>query len=357
MKTILVVDDEPKIAALARDYLEHAGFAVVSATDGPGAIAAIGRSAPDLVVLDLGLPGLDGLEVTRHVRRDSSLPIVMLTARDDEIDKLLGLELGADDYLTKPFSPRELVARVKAVLRRVDAGREPRSGAGDTIRAADLTLDIPRMRIDVGGRLVDLTPTEFQLLATMAAQPGRIFTRSQLLDAVHGVAFESYERAIDTHVKNIRRKIEPDPTLASLPPDRLWRRLPVRGRPIVSGGSAPDPSRDRPSADRPAHRRPGRPGRRGRPPWWPADEPWPPADRRGPWMGRRGPWRRGFGCLFGLAFLLALVGLFGFVASVVAAVGPLGDLARVLAVCPRDRRDRRRDDGRPDLPAGCRVAR
>jgi DNA-binding response OmpR family regulator len=208
MKTILVVDDEPKIAALARDYLEHAGFAVVTATDGRGALDAVGRSKPDLVVLDLGLPEMDGLDVTRSIRRDSSLPIVMLTARDDEIDKLLGLELGADDYLTKPFSPRELVARVKAVLRRVDAGR---TGATEVIRAGDVTLDVPRMRADVAGRPVDLTPTEFQLLATLAAQPGRIFTRSQLLDAVHGVAFESYERAIDTHIKNIRRKLEPDP--------------------------------------------------------------------------------------------------------------------------------------------------
>ena len=211
VKTILVVDDEPKIAALARDYLEHAGFAVVTAPDGRAAIEAVGRSRPDLVVLDLGLPIVDGLDVTRHIRRDSSLPIVMLTARDDEIDKLLGLELGADDYLTKPFSPRELVARVKAVLRRVDAGRQPDPGSREIIRAGDVTLDLPRMRTQIGGRDVDLTPTEFQLLSTMAAQPGRIFTRSQLLDAVHGVAFESYERAIDAHVKNIRRKIELDP--------------------------------------------------------------------------------------------------------------------------------------------------
>jgi DNA-binding response OmpR family regulator len=211
MKTILVVDDEPKIAALARDYLEHAGFAVVTAGDGRSALDAVRRTRPDLVVLDLGLPEVDGLDVTRAIRRDSSLPIVMLTARDDEIDKLLGLELGADDYLTKPFSPRELVARVKAVLRRVDAGRQPEPGSREVVRAGDLTLDLPRMRADIAGRPVELTPTEFQLLATMAAQPGRIFTRSQLLDAVHGVAFESYERAIDTHIKNIRRKLEPDP--------------------------------------------------------------------------------------------------------------------------------------------------
>ncbi|HET9520567.1 MAG TPA: response regulator transcription factor [Candidatus Limnocylindrales bacterium] len=211
MKTILIVDDEPKIATLARDYLEHAGFAVLTATDGRTALETIRRSRPDLVVLDLGLPEVDGLDVTREVRRTSTLPIVMLTARDDEIDKVLGLELGADDYLTKPFSPRELVARVKAVLRRVEAAPAADSDARDVVRAGDLVIDLPRMRADVAGRLVELTPTEFQLLATLAAQPGRIFTRSQLLDAVHGVAFESYERAIDTHIKNIRRKLEPDP--------------------------------------------------------------------------------------------------------------------------------------------------
>jgi DNA-binding response OmpR family regulator len=207
MKTILVVDDEPKIATLARDYLEHAGFAVLTAGDGPSALTTIRQRRPDLVVLDLGLPGLDGLDVTRELRRDSTIPIVMLTARDDELDKLLGLELGADDYLTKPFSPRELFARVRAVLRRAD--RPP--DAAETIRAGDVVLDLPRMRAEVGGTGVDLTPTEFQLLATMAARPGRIFTRAQLLDALHGIAFETYERAIDSHIKNLRRKVEPDP--------------------------------------------------------------------------------------------------------------------------------------------------
>jgi DNA-binding response OmpR family regulator len=214
MKTILVVDDERKIVDLARDYLEHAGFAVVTAADGEAAIDAVQRRHPDLVVLDLGLPGLDGLDVTRRIRRDSNLPVIMLTARDDELDKLIGLELGADDYLTKPFSPRELVARVRAVLRRVDAGS--RRTDDEIVRAGDLTLDVPRMRAELQGRSIDLTPTEFQLLAALARQPGRIFTRSQLLDAVHGVAFESYERAIDTHVKNIRRKLEPDPRRPAL---------------------------------------------------------------------------------------------------------------------------------------------
>ena len=207
MKTILVVDDEQKIATLARDYLEHAGFSVLTANDGPSALSTVRQRRPDLVVLDLGLPGLDGLDVTRELRRDSTIPIVMLTARDDELDKLLGLELGADDYLTKPFSPRELVARVRAVLRRADRPLE----AAETIRAGDVVLDLPRMRTEVEGTAVELTPTEFQLLATLAARPGRIFTRSQLLDALHGVAFETYERAIDSHIKNLRRKLEPDP--------------------------------------------------------------------------------------------------------------------------------------------------
>jgi DNA-binding response OmpR family regulator len=207
MKTILVVDDEPKIATLARDYLEHAGFAVLTAGDGTTALTTIRQRRPDLVVLDLGLPGLDGLDVTRELRRDSTIPIVMLTARDDELDKLLGLELGADDYLTKPFSPRELVARVRAVLRRTD--RLP--DAAETVHAGDVTLDLARMRAEVAGTPVDLTPTEFHLLATLAARPGRIFTRAQLLDALHGVAFETYERAIDSHIKNLRRKLEPDP--------------------------------------------------------------------------------------------------------------------------------------------------
>jgi DNA-binding response OmpR family regulator len=206
-RTILVVDDEPRIVDLARDYLEHAGFRVIAASDGTSALESARRDRPDLVVLDLGLPGRDGLDVTKALRAEGSIPIVMVTARDDELDKLLGLELGADDYLTKPFSPRELVARVKAVLRRTDRPVE----ASDVIRVGELTLDMPRMRTEVDGRNVELTPTEFTLLATLARQPGRIFTRSQLLDALHGVAFESYERAIDSHVKNLRRKIEPDP--------------------------------------------------------------------------------------------------------------------------------------------------
>jgi DNA-binding response OmpR family regulator len=207
MKTILVVDDEPKIVQLARDYLEHAGFTVLTASDGPTALHAVRSSKPDLIVLDLGLPQIDGLDVTRSIRKDSDVPLIMLTARAEESDKLIGLELGADDYVTKPFSPKELVARVRTILRRTDRS----TGPDEIIRAADLTLDVPRLRLTVGSQAIELTPTEFQLLATLARQPGRIFTRGQLLDAVHGIAFESYERAIDAHIKNIRRKIEPNP--------------------------------------------------------------------------------------------------------------------------------------------------
>jgi two-component system, OmpR family, alkaline phosphatase synthesis response regulator PhoP len=206
MQSILVVDDEPKITQLVRDYLERAGFAVITASDGREALMRARTQQPDLVILDLGLPQLDGLDVTREIRRTASTPIIILTARDDESDTLVGLELGADDYVTKPFSPRELVARVRAVLRR-QAGSTP----AELLRAGDLVLDLPRMRVEVAGRPVTLTATEFQLLSALARQPGRVLTRSQLLDAIHGVAFESYERAIDAHVKNIRRKLEPDP--------------------------------------------------------------------------------------------------------------------------------------------------
>jgi len=209
MKTILVVDDEPKIVQIARDYLERAGFSVSTAGDGKTALVRARESKPDLVILDLGLPEMDGLDVTRALRKDSNVPIIMLTARGEETDKLVGLELGADDYITKPFSPKELVARVRVVLRRIDVSRE--SAGAEVIRVEDLTLDVPRMRVTLGEREVDVTPTEFQLLATLAGQPGRVFTRAQLLDAIHGIAFESYERAIDAHVKNIRRKIEPNP--------------------------------------------------------------------------------------------------------------------------------------------------
>jgi DNA-binding response OmpR family regulator len=206
MARILIVDDEPEIVRLVADYLRSAGFVVRTASNGEEALMRSRTEAPDLVILDLGLPALDGLDVTRALRRAGDVPIIMLTARDDETDKLIGLELGADDYVTKPFSPRELVARVRAVLRRRQG-----MGQSDVIEAGDLRLDLPRMQATREGRPVDLTSTEFALLAAMARQPGRVYTRSQLLDAIHGVAFESYERAIDAHVKNIRRKLEPTP--------------------------------------------------------------------------------------------------------------------------------------------------
>jgi DNA-binding response OmpR family regulator len=206
MAKILIVDDEPKIVRLVADYLAASGFEVAKARTGDEALMRARTESPDLVVLDLGLPGLDGLDVTRALRGSGEMPIIMLTARHDETDRIIGLELGADDYVTKPFSPRELVARVRAVLR-----RHARPGGAEVLRAGDLTLDVPRMRVERGKVAIDLTATEFALLAAMARHPGRVFTRSQLLDAIHGVAFESYERAIDAHVKNIRRKIELDP--------------------------------------------------------------------------------------------------------------------------------------------------
>lgn len=207
MKSILVVEDEPEIARVIRDYLEAAGFTVSVAADGDTALQSARLARPDLVVLDLGLPGRDGLDVTRELRRTSDVPIVVVTARGDEADRIVGLELGADDYVVKPFSPKELVARVRALFRRIDSHDEP----GDLIRVADLEIDVPRMRVTVGGHPVELTASEFQLLLAMAREPGRVFTRGQLLDVLHGVAFESYERAIDAHIKNLRRKIEPEP--------------------------------------------------------------------------------------------------------------------------------------------------
>jgi len=206
-KSILVVDDEPRIAAIARDYLQRAGYQVSTAGTGPDALTAARTRRPDLIVLDLGLPHMDGLDVTRALRRQSNVPIIMLTARVDERDRLAGLELGADDYITKPFSPRELVARVRAVFRRVDGARAP----ADVIAVGDLVLDRPMLRVSIGARPIEVTPTEFELLATLARQPGRVFTRAQLLDAIRGSDAEAFERAIDAHIKNLRRKIEPDP--------------------------------------------------------------------------------------------------------------------------------------------------
>ena len=208
MRSVLVVDDQPEIVRILRDYLERAGFSVLTAADGAAAMVIARRDRPDLIVLDLTLPTMDGLDVARALRREGEVPIIMLTARTEEADRVSGLELGADDYVTKPFSPREVVARVRAVLRRTEARRLQ----SDVVKVGEsIELDVPRMAAMVDGRRIELTATEFQLLLCMARQPGRVFTRAQLLDAVHGVAVESYERAIDAHVKNIRRKIEVDP--------------------------------------------------------------------------------------------------------------------------------------------------
>jgi two-component system alkaline phosphatase synthesis response regulator PhoP len=204
MNRVLIVDDEPKIVRLAKDYLEHGGFEVLVAGNGVDALRLARAEKPSVIVLDLGLPGMDGLDVTRTLRKTTSVPIIMLTARGDEADRL-----GADDYVVKPFSPKELVARVRAVLRRADAAAGP-SGA-ETLSVLDVTLDVPKMRAERSGEPIDLTAAEFALLEILMRQPGRIFSRAQLLEALHGVAFESYERAIDTHIKNLRRKLEPDP--------------------------------------------------------------------------------------------------------------------------------------------------
>lgn len=206
MQTILVVDDEPQIVKVMRGYLEQAGYRVVTAGDGPGALAQYRHEKPDLVVLDLNLPGMDGLDVARRIREQANTPILMLTARVEESDRLVGLELGADDYVLKPFSPKEVVARVRAVLRRSEAAAPP-----SLIRLADLVIDPTRHSILRGTDAVEVTPTEFKLVVTLARDPGRVFSRMQLLDAVGGEAYEGYERTVDAHVKNLRAKLEPDP--------------------------------------------------------------------------------------------------------------------------------------------------
>ena len=206
--TVLLVEDERKLRELVRSYLERAGFTVLSAGSGAEAITVAASAAPDLVILDLGLPDVPGETVAREVRAAGPVPIVMLTARTAEEDRIAGLELGADDYVTKPFSPRELVLRVQAILRRGGpaAGPEPVGYGGGT-----LLIDEPRREVTVRGVRVELTPTEWGILVALAAVPGRVYSRYELINRVRGYEFEGYERTIDSHVKNLRRKVEEDP--------------------------------------------------------------------------------------------------------------------------------------------------
>lgn len=211
MSRILVVDDDPQIVRLVRSYLEQAGFTVTTAADGEDALHQVRTARPDLVVLDLMLPGRDGLEVTRTVRRDgalATLPILMLTARVEDIDRILGLELGADDYVTKPFNPREIVARVKAILRRAQAAPAP---SQPVISLFGLTLDPNAHTLTRAGQGIDLTPSEFDVLHLLMRQPGRAFSRAQLIDEALGRDYEGLERTVDSHIKNLRRKLEADP--------------------------------------------------------------------------------------------------------------------------------------------------
>ena len=207
MTTILIIEDEPELVKVLRSYLEKAGFDILAAYRGDSGLSTWDHKRPDLVILDLNLPGMDGLDVAREIRRKSNIPILMLTARVDEPDQLLGLELGADDYVTKPFSPRLIVARVRALLRRTQAGKS----MPEILRVADLEIDLNAYQVSRSGKAVELTPTEFSLLQTLAAQPGRAFTREQLIETTQGNYYEGYERTIDAHIKNLRAKIEYDP--------------------------------------------------------------------------------------------------------------------------------------------------
>jgi DNA-binding response OmpR family regulator len=207
-KKILIVEDEAKLMRTVRLYLEQAGYSVVWAEEGQQGLAVFRHEKPALVLLDLNLPGeLDGLDVCRALRRDSNVPIIMLTARSEETDRLIGLELGADDYITKPFSPREVVARVRAVLRRSE---QPETSS-DIITVSDIQIDVNRHTVIVSGQSVELTTSEFDLLVALARYPGRVFSRAQLLEQTQGATYEGYERTIDQHIKNLRHKIEPDP--------------------------------------------------------------------------------------------------------------------------------------------------
>jgi len=207
MSTVLIIEDEPELVKVLRSYLEQAGFKVLTAYRGDSGLSTWEHKQPDLVILDLNLPGLDGLDVAREIRRKSDTPIIMLTARVEEADQLIGLELGADDYITKPFSPRIVVARVRALLRRMST----KLTSSQLVRVADLEIDFDAHIVTRNGEEINLTPTEFNLLAVMAEQPGRAFSRLQLLEASQGTTFEGYERTIDAHIKNLRGKLENDP--------------------------------------------------------------------------------------------------------------------------------------------------
>lgn len=202
-RKVLVVDDEPKVCDLIRAYLDKDGYDVVVTGDGRSAVEKARRQKPDLIVLDLNLPEIDGLEAFRAIRTFSDVPVIMVTARDDEVDKIVGLQLGADDYMTKPFSPRELSARVGAVLRRYSEG----SRAASRIVAGDLQVDSDSYTVKYRGETVPLTAAEFKLLSVMARNPGRVFTRLQLMDLAFGETYEGYDRTIDVHIKNIRQKL------------------------------------------------------------------------------------------------------------------------------------------------------
>lgn len=206
MPKILIIEDEIELTRVLSSYLEQANYQVITAEQGDVGLALWSEKKPDLVLLDLNLPGMDGLDIAREIRRKSNTPIIMVTARVEETDRLIGLELGADDYITKPFSPREVVARVRAVLRRAGTSQE----SLDVLRIGALEIDLSGHDVSLNDEKIDLTPTEFTLLETMASQPGRVFTRLQLLDASQGMAYEGYERTIDAHIKNLRAKIEPD---------------------------------------------------------------------------------------------------------------------------------------------------
>lgn len=207
---VLVVDDEPAVLRVVGAYLEREGYVVLTASDGTRAWELLQRERPDLVVLDVMLPGVSGTELCRRIRAAGDTPVIMLTARGEETDKVVGLKIGADDYVTKPFSPRELVARVEAVLRRARAARVEGWDKGGRLERGPLVVDPERHEAWLAGRPLGLTPTEFRLLHVLARRPGRVFTRQELVEAVQGAAYEGYERTIDTHVKNLRRKLGPE---------------------------------------------------------------------------------------------------------------------------------------------------